>query len=102
MSTPRQDRIANRIISRLRQLAGQDAPLHEFAAAMHHPDDLRNYLRDHGWRRRDRAGVDGPEELWEPPWDGIGFQPLGVALASAIRRQLKENGLIAAGFGRLL
>ncbi len=104
MSTPEQDRVADRIISRLGRFADQleqGVPLREFVSTVHTKEDLRNYLRSKGWRRRDRAGARGPEELWLPPWDGIGFQPLSKTLAGAVRHQLKADGYITANFGRL-
>jgi hypothetical protein len=104
MSTPQQDNVADRIICRLKRFASQlecGVPLQEFMATLCTKDDLRNWLRNKGWRRCDRASGDGPQELWAPLWDGVGFQPLSVTLPSAVRRQLKADGYITANFGRL-
>jgi hypothetical protein len=55
-------------------------------------DDLRKYLKSKGWKRRDRRN----QELWIRPWDGVGYEPLGITLRSAVKRQLKQDGFTAS------
>ena len=99
------NKIANKILSRLHTFAAdleKGIPLAEFVATRKTPEDLREHLRDKGWKRRDRAsGKNESYELWEPPWDGLGFSPLGKSLPSAVRDQLIKDGYMMKWFGRL-
>ena len=52
------------------------------------PDRMR--LKELGWCRCDRAtGPNKSEELWAPPWNGIGFRPQDVSF----KRACKLEGL---------
>jgi hypothetical protein len=55
-------------------------------------DDLRSYLKSKGWRRSDRTSQGESEELWICPWDDKVYEPLGISLRSAIKKQLKKDG----------
>jgi hypothetical protein len=49
-------------------------------------EEKRILLKAAGWRREDRKN----QELWVRPWNGIGWQPIGITLQSAFKRLQKE------------
>lgn len=47
----------------------------------------RQKLKELGWNRCDRAsGPNISDELWCPPWDGIGFSPQSVSFRWACKK----------------
>lgn len=57
---------------------------------------IRTWMKLKGWKCQDRSN----QELWVPPWDGIGFQPLGKSFEAAVRGQLKIDGYLETAWPR--
>ena len=50
--------------------------------------ETRKELKRRGYGRCDRAsGPNISNELWRPPWDGIGFQPQSISFEDACKRE---------------
>jgi len=55
-------------------------------------DEKRKWLKARGWSRHDRAcGPNASCELWQPPWNEIGFAPGLVSLDWAFRKEHRRE-----------
>lgn len=55
-------------------------------------DEQRKRLKEAGFNRCDRKN----EELWLPPWNGIGFSPIPISFRAAMKRLESRNEMDSA------